>query len=99
MHCLPAQTLDLAFGTAVPKTVQDIFAWQLAGAGIATLVAPVAFTQKVHARAKVSRTLLSDTHCRRQDLSIILTRWSVVPCILSATLCLQHAAQANLDQQ
>ena len=41
------QTLDLAFGTAMPKTVQDVFLWQLAGAGIATLVAPVAITQKV----------------------------------------------------
>ena len=41
------QTLDLAFGTAMPKTVQDVFLWQLAGAGVATLVGPVAFTMKV----------------------------------------------------
>jgi hypothetical protein len=42
----PTQTLDLAFGTAMPKTVQDVFLWQLAGAGVATLVGPVAITQK-----------------------------------------------------
>jgi len=45
------QTLDLAFGTMQPKTIQDIFSWQLAGAGVATLVGPVAFTQKVPSRS------------------------------------------------
>ena len=51
MRLARTQTLDLAFGTVQPKTIQDIFSWQLAGAGVATLVGPVAFTQKVPFRS------------------------------------------------
>jgi hypothetical protein len=40
----------------MPKTVQDVFLWQLAGAGVATLVGPVAITQKV-----TRPTMLDDT--------------------------------------
>jgi hypothetical protein len=42
----PAQTLDLIFGTAAPKTPADLYLWQLIGGGVATVVGPLAYTQQ-----------------------------------------------------
>lgn len=42
----PAQTLDLVFGTALPDTPRDVFLWQLIGAGVSTLVGPIALTER-----------------------------------------------------
>ena len=44
---LVLQTLDLIFGTAAPKSTADIYLWQLIGGGVATVIAPIAYTQKV----------------------------------------------------
>ncbi|KAK9819907.1 hypothetical protein WJX72_003826 [[Myrmecia] bisecta] len=42
----PEPTLTAIFGDADPKTASDVFLWQLIGSGIATVVGPMAFTQK-----------------------------------------------------
>ena len=41
------QTLDFVFGTALPDTPRDVYLWQLIGAGVSTLVGPIALTQRV----------------------------------------------------
>jgi hypothetical protein len=35
------------FGTALPDTPRDVYLWQLIGAGVSTLVGPIALTQRV----------------------------------------------------
>jgi hypothetical protein len=40
------QTLDFVFGTALPDTPRDVYLWQLIGAGVSTLVGPIALTQR-----------------------------------------------------
>lgn len=41
----PGQTLDLLFN-GVPKTPENLYLWQLIGAAVATVVAPICYTQK-----------------------------------------------------
>jgi hypothetical protein len=43
----PVPTLNAVFGLTAGKGPEDIFLWQLIGAGLATLVGPIAFTERV----------------------------------------------------
>ena len=44
---LPVDTMNAIFGMSAEKGLEDVFLWQLIGGGIATGVAPIAFTQRV----------------------------------------------------
>ena len=44
---LPVDTMNAIFGMSVEKGLEDVYLWQLIGGGIATGVAPIAFTQRV----------------------------------------------------
>ena len=43
----PVNTLDAVFGMSAEKGLEDVYLWQLIGGGIATCIAPIAFTQRV----------------------------------------------------
>lgn len=42
----PVDTMNLIFGATADKGVEDVFLWQLIGGGIATGIAPIAYTQR-----------------------------------------------------
>ncbi len=44
---LPVDTMNAIFGMSAEKGLEDVYLWQLIGGGIATGVAPIAFTQRV----------------------------------------------------
>lgn len=43
----PVPTLNAVFGPLAGKGPEDVFLWQLIGGGVATLVGPIAFTERV----------------------------------------------------
>ena len=49
------QTLDFVFGTALPDTPRDVYLWQLIGAGVSTLVGPIALTQRARSSCPCAR--------------------------------------------
>ncbi len=44
---LPVDTMNAIFGMSAEKGLEDVYLWQLIGGGIATGIAPIAFTQRV----------------------------------------------------
>jgi hypothetical protein len=44
---VPVDTMNAIFGMSAEKGLEDVYLWQLIGGGIATGVAPIAFTQRV----------------------------------------------------
>ncbi len=42
----PVPTMNAIFGMSAEKGLEDVYLWQLIGGGIATGVAPIAFTQR-----------------------------------------------------
>lgn len=43
----PVDTMNAIFGMSADKGLEDVYLWQLIGGGVATAVAPIAFTQRV----------------------------------------------------
>lgn len=43
----PVDTMNAIFGMSAEKGLEDVYLWQLIGGGVATAVAPIAFTQRV----------------------------------------------------
>lgn len=43
----PIDTMNAIFGMSAEKGLEDVYLWQLIGGGVATAVAPIAFTQRV----------------------------------------------------
>jgi hypothetical protein len=48
---VPVPTLNAVFGPLAGKGPEDVFRWQLIGGGLATLVGPIAFTERVRTSA------------------------------------------------
>ncbi len=54
---VPVPTLNGVFGLLAGKGPEDIFLWQLIGGGLATLVGPIAFTERVCSLSPLSSPL------------------------------------------